>query len=128
MDICTRQDLLDLKTRDRKLRDLKQIQNYVNAMYYSVKEEARFGNQRYITFWIADAYQANRYILHRIEYFYPWHSKSIRKSDNPLKNYFMRRPIPEEIYEPIVKQLRTLFPDCDIHLEHDPIPLLVIRW
>jgi len=47
MNICTRQDLLNLKTEDRRLRDLKQIQNYVKAMYYSVKEEAKYGNQTY---------------------------------------------------------------------------------
>ena len=128
MDICTRQDLLDLKTRDRKLRDLKQIQNYVKAMYYSVKEMAKYGNQRSITFWLVDGYQAERYLLNTVEYFYPWHSRSIRKSENPLKNYFMKRPIPEELFEPIQQQLRTLFPDCDLHVESDPINLFVISW
>jgi len=45
-----------------------------------------------------------------------------------LKNFFMKRPIPEELYEPIVEELRILFPDCSIRVEQDPIRLLVIGW
>jgi len=40
----------------------------------------------------------------------------------------MKRPIPEELHEPILQQLRTLFPDCDVRIEQDPVLLLVISW
>lgn len=128
MEVHTREDLYNLKTRDRRLRDALQAKNYVKAVYAAVREEARYGNQTYATFWLVDAYHAQRYLLNTIEYCYPWHRKSIRKSENPLKNFFMKRPIPEELYEPIVEELRILFPDCTIRVEQDPIQLLVIGW
>jgi hypothetical protein len=121
-------DLLALRSRDRRHRDQEQIRNYVKGIYQTVLEEARHGTQTYVTFWLVDAFNKHRYLLNTIEFFYSWHSKSIRRSENPLKNYFMKRPIPEELYKAIFHQIRDLFPDCEITVEHDPIPLLVIRW
>ena len=121
-------DLQALKTLDRKRRDQRQVQAYVKAIYYTVLEEAKYGNLNYSTFWLVDDYQAKKYLLNICEYNYPWHSKSIRKSDSTLKNYFMKRPIPEELYDRILRNLQSLFPDCGITIESDPINLLVIRW
>lgn len=128
MNPMTAADLQGLKTLDRRRRDLRQIQAYIKAIYYTVLEEAKYGNQHYATFWLVDDYQAKKYLLNTCEYNYPWHSKSIRKSDKSLNNYFMRRPIPEELYAPIRRGIDRLFPDCNITVEHDPINLLVIRW
>lgn len=124
----SRQDLVALRDRDRKRRDLEQIQRYVNAIYNYVLEQARTGNVKYATFWLVDAFQSKRYLLHTHEYYYSWHSRSIKSTEVPLKNFFMKRPIPEEIYKPIFQQVRQLFPDCDITIEEDPVTLLVIRW
>ena len=121
-------DLLALRSRERRLRDQKQIEDYVKGIYQTVLEEAKHGTQTYVTFWIVDAYQKSRYLLNTIEYCYPWHHRSIRKSEYPFKNHFMKRPIPEELLIPIRTQICTLFPDCSITVERDPIPLLVIRW
>jgi len=128
MEPLLRTDLLTLKSRERRLQDQKQIESYIKGMYQAVLEEARHGTQTYTTFWIVDAYQKGRYLLNTIDYFYSWHHKSIRKSENPLKNHFMKRPIPEELIEPIQARIHALFPDCSITIEYDPIPLLVIRW
>jgi hypothetical protein len=124
----SRQDLVALRDRDRRRRDLEQIQRYVHAIYHYVLEQARTGYVKYATFWLADAFQAKKYLLHTHEYYYPWHSRSIKTTEVPLKNFFMKRPIPEEIYKPIFQQIRQLFPDCDITIEEDPVTLLVIRW
>jgi hypothetical protein len=121
-------DLQGLKTLDRRRRDHRQVAAYVKAIYYTVLEEAKYGNLNYCTFWLVDDYQAKKYLLNTCEYNYPWHSKSIRKSDSTLKNYFMKRPIPEELYDRIFGSLKRLFPDCEITMEQDPINLLVIRW
>jgi len=128
MEPLLRTDLLALKSRERRLRDQAQIEAYVKGIYQTVLEEARHGTQTYVTFWIVDAYHKSRYLLNTIEYCYPWHHKSIRKSENPLKNHFMKRPIPEEILEPIRAHLGVLFSDCIMTLEYDPIQLLVVRW
>jgi hypothetical protein len=128
MQSMTTRDLQSLRTLERRLRDEKQVRSYVKAIYYTVLEEAKYGNMSYCTFWLVDDYQAKKYLLNTCEYNYPWHSKSIRKSDSSLKDYFMRRPIPEQLYERIFRELRRLFPDCDMTVEHDPINLLVIRW
>ena len=121
-------DLLALRSRERRLRDQSQIEDYVKGIYQTVLEEAKHGTQTYVTFWLVDAYQKSRYLLNTIEYCYPWHHRSIRKSEHPFKNHFMKRPIPEELLIPIRTQVCTLFPDCSITVERDPIPLLVIRW
>ena len=121
-------DLLALRSRERRLRDQSQIGDYVKGIYQTVLEEAKHGTQTYVTFWLVDAYQKSRYLLNTIEYCYPWHHKSIRKSEHPFKNHFMKRPIPEELYDWIFGSLKRLFPDCEITVERDPINLFVIRW
>jgi hypothetical protein len=121
-------EIRDMKTRDRRQRDEQQVQSYVKAIYYTVLDEAKYGNLNYSTFWLVDDFEAKKYLLNTCEYFYPWHSKSIRKSDSEFKNYFMKRPIPEQLYGRIFKELKRLFPDCSIKVEHDPINLLVIKW
>jgi len=123
-----RTDLLALRSRERRLRDQKQIEAYVKGAYHAILEEARHGTQTYATFWLVNSYHKSRYLLNTIDYFYSWHHKSIRKSESPLKNHFMKRPIPEELLEPIQAEICDLFPDCTITIEHDPIPLLVVRW
>jgi len=121
-------EIRGLKTLERRQRDEQQVKAYVKAIYYTVLDDAKYGNLNYSTFWIVDDFEAKKYLLNTHEYFYPWHSKSIRKSDSDLKNYFMKRPVPEQLYHRIHKELKRLFPDCEITLERDPINLLVIRW
>ena len=118
----TSQELRDLRSEERRQRDQLQIAKYIGAIYSHVYQEAKYGSQRYCTFWIVDPLVARAYLTGVIEYNYPWHHKSIRKTGCRMANELLKRPIPEELLEPIIAGVRQLFPDCFIDVcKHDAV-------
>jgi hypothetical protein len=123
-----RTDLLNLRTNARRKRDEQEVQNYVRAIYYTVLRTAKEGNETFVTFWLINAAQAVEWIQGTQEYYYPWHSKFIRRTGNRILDSCMKRPIPVELVDRILEGLVPLFPDCDIQLLKDPIDQLQISW
>ena len=128
MQPYTKEDLLDLKDRDARRREERQIQRYVQGIWHTVMEEARYGTQTCCTFWLVNAAQAKICLRNTVEYNYPWHHKSIVKTNNRYVNGFMKRPLPTELLERILEGVEELFPDVDISLLKEPILMLKISW
>jgi len=128
MEPFTKNDLLNLRTRARDQRDKQEVQNYIRDIRNTVIRKAKEGNETFCTFWLINSSHATDWIQNTLEYFYPWHSKFIRKTGNRILDSCMKRPIPVELLDRILEGLRPLFPDCDIQFLKDPVDQLLISW
>jgi len=128
MEPFTRADLLNLRTSARRKRDEQEVQNYIRDIRSTVLKKAKEGNETFVTFWLINSAQAIDWIQNTLEYYYPWHSKYIRKTGNRVLDSCMKRPIPVELVDRILDGLRPLFPDCDIEFLKDPVDQLLISW
>jgi len=110
------------------MRDEQEVQNYIRDIRNTVLRKAKEGNETFCTFWIINSSHAVQWIQNTREYYYPWHSKFIRKTGNPILDAAMKRPIPVELLNSILEGLSPLFPDCDIQIRKDPVDQLLISW
>jgi hypothetical protein len=128
MEPFTKADLQSLRTKARRQRDEQEVQNYIRDIRSIVLKKAQIGNETFCTFWLINSNQAQEWIQGTLEYFYPWHTKFIRKTGNRILDHCMKRPIPVELLDRILDGLRPLFPDCDMKLLKDPVDQLLISW
>ena len=124
----TKADLQRIRTKARYERDEQEVQRYIRDIRSTVLRKANEGNETFCTFWLINSSQAQEWIQGTQEYFYPWHSKFIRKTGNRILDGCMKRPLPIELLDRILDGLRPLFPDCDLQVIQDPVDQLQISW
>ena len=120
-DPVTRAQLRALRTAERDAAISRLIASYAHAIRVHVLDVARYGNRRYVHFWIVDELTASTELRHVTGLHYPWSSKYIRPVDDLRK----RRPIPEEHLGEILLCVRAQFPDCHIERRES---FLFISW
>jgi len=124
----TKADLHRIRTKARHERDEQEVQRYIRDIRSTVLRKANEGNETFCTFWLINSSQVQEWIQGTQEYFYPWHTKFIRKTGNRVLDSCMKRPLPVELLDRILDGLRPLFPDCDIQFLKDPVDQLQISW
>jgi hypothetical protein len=107
----------DLKAR--RLEDLRkeredQIDAYVKAIYSAVLDEAKYGHETFVTFWIVRSTEAHFFIRHAVGLCYPWKRRHIASSMNASVNTLLQRPIPADLLDDIWTRLTPLFPDLTV--------------
>ena len=120
-DPVTRAQLRQLRTAERDAAISRLIASYAHAIRVHVLDVARYGNRRYVHFWIVDEVTASAELRHVTGLHYPWHSKYVRPVDDRRK----RRPIPEEHLGEILLCVRAQFPDAVIERIKE---FLFISW
>ena len=120
-DPVTCAQLRQLRTTERDAAISRLIASYAQAIRAHVLDVARYGNRRYVHFWIVDELTASAELRHVTGLHYPWHSKYIRPVDDRRK----RRPIPEEHLGEILLCVRAQFPDAMIERIKE---FLFISW
>ncbi len=120
-DPVTRAQLRALRSAERDAAISRLIASYAQAIRVHVLDMARYGNRRYVHFWIVDELTASAELRHVTGMHYPWHSKYIRPVDDLRK----RRPIPEEHLAEILLCVRAQFPDSQIERIKE---FLFISW
>lgn len=108
----TRADLHAIRLEDIKKERQKQVELYVVAIEAAVLQEAKYGFQTYVTFWLIRPMEAPLFIRHAVGLCYPWKRRLIAVSPNPAVNTLLQRPIPEDLLDEMLALLQPIFPDC----------------
>ena len=114
MDPFTAADLRARRLEDLRKERADQVKAYVEAIYSAILDEAKYGYETFLTFWIVRTTEAHMFIRHAVGLCYPWKRRNIASSLNPSVNTLLTRPIPADLIDEILTLLRPLFPDLSI--------------
>ena len=135
MDPFTAADLRELRLEDFKRERAHQVDAYVHAIRATVLQEAKYGHETFVTFWIVRMTEAHMFIRHAVGLCYPWKRRHIAASPNPSVNTLLQRPVPADLIDEILALLTPLFPDCLIRRLHPELcvngfaqEFLEVRW
>jgi hypothetical protein len=135
MSEFTVSQLRSLRTEDAKAQREALVHQYFLAIRDHVLYVARYGSVEEARFWVVSPIAERVALKHVSGLFYPWTSKCLLTTGNPLYDAKLKRPVPEELIVSIGERLGVTFPDADIQLERGPLVLgcelqhfLVVRW
>jgi len=127
--------LRSLRTEDAKAQREALVGQYFDAIRDHVLYVAKYGSVEEARFWVVSPIVERVALKHVSGLFYPWTSKYLVTTGNPLYDAMLKRPVPEELIMTIGERLGFTFPDADIRLEMGPLVIgcelqqfLVIRW
>lgn len=126
--------LRSLRTEEARLQREALVHQYFLAIRDHVLFVAKYGSVEEARFWVVSPIAERVALKHVSGLFYPWTSKCLVTTGNPLYDAKLKRPIPEELLTSIGERLGATFPDADIRLEIGPVlgcelqQFLVIRW
>jgi len=112
MDPFTCADLRALRLEDFKRERAHQVDAYVQAIRATVLQEAKYGHETFVTFWIVRTTEAHMFIRHAVGLCYPWNRRNISSTRYAAVNTLLQRPIPADLIDEILALLTSLFPDC----------------
>lgn len=134
MSEFTVSQLKALRTEDARARREALVEQYFLAIRDHVLFVAKHGFVEEARFWVVSPIAERVALKHVSGLFYPWTSKCLITTGNPLYDAMLKRPVPEELIVSIGERLGVTFPDADIRLERGPVigcelqQFLVIRW
>ena len=135
MDPFTAADLRARRLEDLRKERADQVKAYVEAIYSAILDEAKYGHETFLTFWIVRTTEAHFFIRHAVGLCYPWKRRNIASSMNASVNTLLTRPIPADLIDEILTLLIPLFPDCLIRRLHPELVVngfaqefLEVRW
>jgi hypothetical protein len=114
MDPFTAADLRELRLEDFKRERAHQVDAYVHAIRATVLQEAKYGHETFVTFWIVRTTEAHMFISHAVGLCYPWNRRNISSTRNAAINTLLQRPVPADLIDEILALLTPLFPDVTI--------------
>lgn len=127
--------LRSLRTEEARLQREALVEQYFLAIRDHVLFVAKYGSVEEARFWVVSPIAERVALKHVSGLFYPWTSKCLVTTGNPLYDAKLKRPVPEDLIVSVGERLGVAFPDADIQLERGPLVLgcelqhfLVIRW
>jgi len=107
-------DLKALRLEDLRKERARQVDLYVRAIRSAVLQEAKYGHESFVTFWIIRSTEAHLFIRHAVGLCYPWTRRTMASTMNESINTLLQRPIPADLIDEILVFLTPLFPDLTI--------------